>query len=361
MNRIRSSFAFVALVALGLLGGCHGSGGDESAQGPASQVSITTVAPKQQTFHDTVEAWGSADTLHPITVNLPHAGQVIDLDVAPGQAVKRGERLLTVSADPATRAAFLQARSAAKLAAGELKRVGQLAAGRLATQSQLATARKALADAQATLEAQRALGGAAPREAVDAPLDGVVTTLDVQLGERFAANAPLLGFTPANTLLAQLGVQPQDGAGLRVGMPVQLDDVFGTGKGLHGSVSMVGKAIDPRTHLLPVLAEIPAAATTPLAGTALAATIQTADYRAWAVPRAAVLHDDAGDYLFVVDHGKAHRVGVTLRHPAGETVGVAGALDAQSQVIVLGVYELHDGDAVTEQKRSAPARSGARQ
>lgn len=357
MTRLRFLSTCAAALAFGLLAGCHGSGGDaddDNAAAPADQsVAVTTVAPRQQTFHDTVQAWGSADPLYPITVNLAHAGQVIDLNVAPGQALKRGERMLTVRPDPAARSAFLQAQSAVTLATGELKRTEQLAAGRLATQSQLATARKGLADAQAALEAQRALGGGTTKEEVDAPLDGVVTTLNIQLGERFAADAPLLTFTPANTLLATLGVQPQEGARLRVGMHAELHDVFGTGKDLPAKLSMVGKAIDPQTHLLPVLAEIPATHVTPMAGTALTATIQTAGYSAWAVPRAAVLHDDAGDYLFVVEHGKAHRIAVSVRQPDGDTIGVQGALDAHAQVIVQGVYELTDGAAVREQASAA--------
>jgi RND family efflux transporter MFP subunit len=340
-----------ALLALGLLAGCHGGeqADDDDAAAPADQAAvITTVAPRQQTFHDTVQAWGSADPLYPIAINLPHAGQVVDLAVSPGQAVKRGERMLTVEPDPATRSAFLQAQSEVTLAVGELKRTEQLAAGRLATQSQLAAARKALADAQAALRAQRDLGGAVTREEVKAPLAGVVTTVNIQLGERFAANAPLLGFTPANTLLATLGVQPQDGARLRVGMPVQLHDVFATGANLPARLSMVGKAIDPQTHLLPVLAQVPATVVTPIAGTALAATIQTADYTAWAVPRAAVLHDDQGDYLYVAAHGKAHRMAVTVRQPDGDTIGVQGPLEANARVIVQGMYELKDGAAVRE-------------
>jgi len=361
MKSTRLLILLGALLALGLLAGCHGgaSSDDEDDAAPTDQAAaVTTVAPRQQTFHDTVQAWGSADPLYPITINLPHAGQVVDLAVSPGQAVKRGERMLTVEPDPATRSAFLQAQSAVKLAAGELKRTEQLAADRLATQSQLATARKALADAQAALQAQRNLGGAVTREEVKAPLAGVVTTLNIQLGERFAANAPLLGFTPANTLLATLGVQPQDGAHLRVGMPVTLHDVFATGADLPAKLSMVGKAIDPQTHLLPVLAEVPATVVTPIAGTALAATIQTDDYRAWAVPRAAVLHDDQGDYLFVAERGKARRIAVTVRQPDGDTIGVQGPLDTNARVIVQGMYELKDGAAVREQgAATAPGRA----
>ncbi|MFI4969347.1 MAG: efflux transporter periplasmic adaptor subunit, partial [Lysobacterales bacterium] len=71
----------------------------------------------------------------------------------------------------------------------------------------------------------------------------------------------------------------------------------------------------------------------------------------WAVPRAAVLHDEKGEYLFQIDNGHAKRVAVTVRNPDGDTVGVQGPLDAQAKVIVLGAYELNDGDAVQEQAR----------
>ncbi len=86
-------------------------------------------------------------------------------------------------------------------------------------------------------------------------------------------------------------------------------------------------------------------------GAPLQATIETRDVTAWAVPRDAVLHDARGDYLFQLDHGKARRVDVTLRSPDGDPVGVLGPLDAKTPVIVQGVYELHDGDAVQESAR----------
>lgn len=358
MNRHLTRSLLLALL-LGALAACGHAAPDEddAAAAPANQVVDVTVAtPRQQTFHDTVKAWGSADPVYPIAVNLPHGGQIADLNVAPGQAVKRGDRLLTVAPDPTAQASFRQAQTAVTLAAGDLKRTEQLAAERLATQSQLATARKTLADAQAALAAQRALGGGAGTEPVKAPLDGVVTDVSVKLGERFAANAQLLSFTPAHTLLAQLGVQPEDGDALREGMPVNLHAVYGKGVDMTGKLSMVGQSVDPQTHLVPVIAELPASGRIPAAGTLLAATIQTADYRAWALPRAAVLHDDKSDYVWLDDHGHAKRVAVSLRHPDGDTVGVLGPLDAQAQVIVVGAYELNDGDAV---KAHAPGAASS--
>jgi RND family efflux transporter MFP subunit len=351
MNRSTLLPNLCALLLAGLLAGCsHGAADDEDAAAPPGQVAVTTATPVQQTFHDTVEAWGSAtgDPQHARTISLAHGGQVIAVSVAAGQTVKRGQPLLTVTPDPAARNTYQQAQSALTLAEGELQRTEQLAAQQLATQSQLATARKALADARTALDAQHALGGGTAQEAVTAPADGVVTTLSVGLGDRFAANAPLLGFTPAHALVAQLGVQPEDAAKLHAGMPVQLRNVYGA-TGFTGTLRMIGQSVDPQSHLLSAQVELPAeASATLVAGTAVDAQIRTADFSAWAVPRAAVLHDEHGDYLFQVDRGHAKRVGVTLRSPDGDVVGVQGALGAQAKVIVLGAYELADGDAVRE-------------
>jgi RND family efflux transporter MFP subunit len=336
----------------GLLFGCgKAAPDDDEAAAPAGAVAVTTTVPVQQTFHDSIEAWGSAagDPQRARSISLGHGGQVTALHVSAGQSVKRGQPLLTITPDPVARSAYQQAQTALSLATGELKRTEQLASQRLATQSQLATARKALADAQSALAAQRALGGDAATETIDAPADGVVTGLQVGLGERIAANAPLLSFTPTHALLAVLGVQPEDGARLRPGMPVRLQPVYGERETFAGTLRMVGQSIDPQTHLLNAQVELPATASASLVpGAPLDAQIRTADFTAWSVPRAAVLHDEHGDYLFQLERGHAKRVNVKLRSAQGDPVGVDGPLDAKAKVIVLGVYELNDGDAVRE-------------
>lgn len=362
----RSVFTHAALTALILaaLAGCSKSGGadDDSAPEVKSTVLVTTASPSSQTFHDTIQAWGVAagDPHRASTISLGHGGQVIGLQVAAGQSVQRGQALLRVAPDPVARNAFLQAQSALDLANGELKRTEQMAAQHLATQSQLATARKAMDDAKAGLEAQRALGGGATEETIHAPADGVVTTLNVNLGDRFQAGTALLTFAPAQALVARLGAQPEQGSHLKSGMPVEVQAAYGSGETLHGQLDVVGHAIDAQTHLLPLQVALPPqASNTLVAGAAVQASIDTTSYIAWAVPRSAVLNDDKGDYVFVVDHDKAKRIDVTLKHPDGDTVGVQAPLDAKMQVIVTGNYELNDGDAVREQQESADKQQGS--
>lgn len=349
------TFPYLPAIALPLLltaalAGCSTPSDD---QAPADQgvVTVTTASPKKQAFHDTVEAWGSAvsDPQRARALSLGHGGQLKALDVSPGQSVTRGQTLLVIVPDPATRSAYQQAANARDLARSELQRTQQMLTQHLATQSQLAAARKSLADAQSAWEAQRALGGGMAEETLTAPSDGVVSALAVAQGDRFAANAPLLTFTPAHALVAELGIQPPDGARLHPGMTVTLDRVYGSDASLDGTLSVIGAAVDPQTHLLPARVTLPAqASASVIAGDPLRASIQTSDFTAWAVPRAAVLHDEQGDYLYQVEQGKARRVAVTLRRAQGDPVAVSGSLDPKAGVIVQGVYELDNGEAVQE-------------
>ena len=352
--------AACALLLAALLAACgHAAPDDDEAAAPPGQVAVTTATPTRQTFHDTVEAWGSVagDPQRARAISLGHGGQVSALLVAAGQTVKRGQALLTITPDPAAHSTWLQAQTALTLARGELQRSERLAAQRLATQSQLAAARKALADAQATLDAQAKLGGAQTMTTLRAPADGVVTTLAVQRGARVAAGAALLQLAPASTMEAQLGIDPGALADIRAGMPVTLTPVYAgrAAPSLHGTVAMVGDAVDPQSHMVDVIATLDDRVSLP-AGTALSGTILASPFTAWAIPRNALQNDERGDFVFQIERGKAKRIDVTVLAPNGSPVGVQGALDARAPVITLGSHEVSDGDPV---RTSAPASNAS--
>lgn len=358
MIRSRCVRLFAVVLAAAACAGCAQDAGDDDAAAVADASVLVSVAPAARaTFHDTVSAWGSVvgDLRRARVVSLAYGGEVAAVDVAPGQAVRRGQVLLRIRPDPAVRSAYRQAAAALDLARSDLAHVTALADRQLATQSQLAAARKALADAQAARDAARAQGGGAEEEPLVAAADGVVGTLDVHLGERFAAGAPLLGFIPAHALAVTLGVEPGDAARLRSGMAVALHSVYGDGPEISGRLRVVGATVDPTSHLLDAQVDLPPAASAWAAGTAVSARIRTADVSAWAVPRGAVLEDAEGAYLYQVVQGKARRVAVRVRSPEGATLGVEGALDARAPVIVLGAYELSDGGAVRVRPAAAVA------
>lgn len=333
-----------------LLPACSGSHqSEEKSQAP---VAVQTAMPVRRNFHSYVQAYGtlSGDTRHAQALTLPQAGHVIAAEVTPGRRVRKGQPLLRIATDPSTISAYQQAVNTVNQARDELTRTQRLHDEKLATNSQLDAARKALADAQSALAAQAKLGGAQAVTTLDAPADGVVTALDVQLGERVAAGAKLVEFTPHGALVALLGVEPEQAAGIRPGMAATIDPVYGGRAALHGTVVTVSDALNPQSHLVDVLATIndPAGLA---AGAALSAQVDVAQFPAWAVPRDALLNDEKGDYIFQIEHGKAQRVDVQVLAPAGSPVGVDGKLDGSAPVITLGAYELSDGDAVTAARK----------
>lgn len=348
------SLAFIRGLTL-LLAACS-SGEQPSATAPPTEVSAAM--PVRKTFHAKVAAFGqlAADQRKAMSLSVPHAVRVVATEVVAGQRVQRNQPLLELETDPATRSAYLKAQSALQVAKDELARTERLHAERLATNAQLDAARKALSDAQAALAAQEKLGGAQADTTLRAPAAGVVTTLGAQAGQQVGAGTALIQFAPTAALVAQLGVDPGAAADIRTGMPVRLDPVYGSPETppLHATVAMVGDAINPQSHLVDVLATPDADVRLP-AGTALSGTIATTPFEAWAVPRNALQSDARGSYVFQIEHGKAHRVGVKVLAPGGSPVGVDGALDPHAPVITLGSYEVSDGDPVKANGKDSPA------
>lgn len=333
-------------------------GNSQSAPQTPPSVAVTTVKAEQREFHHSVYAWGeaTADSRALVHLNMAHGGLISALPVAKGQSVKTGDVLLRMTTDPAARRGYQQAQNALTLARSDLGRIQRLVAQRLATQAQLAAARKSVADAKAAMQAERALGTTRDTQTLHSPADGVIIAVQVGLGDRVAANTPLLDFSPTNALVARLGVQPDQADVLKPGMLVQLKAVYGDQDAATGHVDMVGRAVDAISRMVPVRVAIPPDLGAHLiAGGALEGNIQTANFKAWAVPRDAVLKDSKGNYLFQVVNGKAKRIAVKVEEPNGAIVGVSGNIQPDLAIIVMGAYELSDGDAIREMKESRHA------
>lgn len=306
-------------------------------------VQVTIVMPHLQRFAVTVSGYGSVESDPRVAqaLSLPVAGQIVDVEVRNGQAVERGQSLLSFAVAPEARLAYAQAQAELKLARAALGQMQALYRQHLATQAQLDAARKALADAQANLATQRALGGDRAAIELRAPVAAVVENVAAAAGQRVAAGSSLLQLAPLQGRLARIGIEPGAAARLKAGQGAVLVPVFG-GATLDGTLLQVASAVDPQTRLVAALISLPAHAGLPL-GSALEARIDSGQVRAWAVPRGAVLTDSRGAYLFQVDHGMAHRVDVKMASPGGASVGVDGALNPNWPVVVLGSYELTDG------------------
>lgn len=328
-----------------------------------SGVAVGTVMPVRQTFHDHVEAWGTLAAAPHTTrsMTLPYGAQIVSVNVIEGQAVKRGDDLLTVRPDPAARRAYAQAVHARTLAHKKLDETRQLVKQHLATRSQLDTAQNALADARTTLQSVQAQGGGQAKTTLKAPADGVVGNLTIHAGQQVSAGTPLLVFLPTHAMVASLAVLPEDAAQLHAGQSVRLHAVYDVDATWSGKLATIGHAVNPQTHLVPVVATLDGHSGL-AAGAALAASIHTSAFTAWAVPRSALQSDAHGDYVLQIEHGKAKRVNVKVLAADGSPNGVAGKLDPRAPIITLGSYEVAVGDPVhaATPRAATPAHGSAK-
>lgn len=327
----------------------------QAGEATAAVSALIKTAPLQrQDLPRILEALGEVSTGSVESVNFPNAGQIEKLLVTPGQPVKRGAPLVVLGADPAARLVYAQAGSAVQFAQAELKRNEDLFALQLATTAQVDAARRSLRDAEAGLAAQRGLGGDSARATIRAPFDGVITTLAVAQGDRVQPGASILQLGRADTLRVKLGIEPDERALLRTGMPVTVHGLQDADPQAHGTVTLVQDIVDPKSRLVSVVVTVPRAAAAEwlIPGMHVRARIELGKVHAWVVPRNAVLNDTDGTYLYQVADGKARRVSVRQTLQAGKRVAVEGsALDARQPVVVLGNYVLQDGMPVREEEK----------
>ncbi|WP_345817226.1 efflux RND transporter periplasmic adaptor subunit (plasmid) [Paraburkholderia sp. PREW-6R] len=349
------SLASAALMSAGAhaAGAASASAGDDAAD--RAVVSVQTVKVQRAVIAQPVRAYGivAASASNLTTVNLPYTARIVQMRVQAGQSVKRGTPLFVAQADPAAVLAASQAKSAVTLALGELARTQSLYDKGLATQSQLATARKAAEDARQALAAQNQTGVASGNKIIAAPIDGVVLQVSAQQGDQVQPGAAILQLAGGSGKDAHanvmLGVEPSDLSAIHAGDTVTLHGLSTSlaSSAADGHVVLVGASVDQQSQLVNVGANVPLGQGGFIPGTRVSADIATRSGTHWVVPRAAVLKDDHGAYVFqITPQNKAHRVAVVMQVENGDRYGVDGPIDGAEGLVVSGNYELKDGMTV---------------
>jgi len=323
----------------------HPSAADDDAKPADSSVLVETRPATQGELPERLVAYGSAEPAADgrMTLSIPAEGRVTRLLVTAGEAVHRGQALLEFHLSAAATSALAQARSALRVAREEQTRTARLLEQQLATRDQKAQADKAAGDAQAALYALERENGGKVEQTLTAPFDGVIDTIPVAQGERVAAGAALATLVRHNGLVVTVGIEPADVGRVH---PQEHADVASLGaspRRLPGTVVRVDHTLNPRTRLVDTDIAVDGDV---LQGDAFQARIETGRLKGWVLPRAAVLDDEAGPYLFQLDGTKAVRVGVQRLGGDDHSVVVSGPLDPRREVVVVGNYQLEDGASV---------------
>ncbi len=321
------------------------------AAADASIALVRTERLQKQGLADTITGYGmvGVDPRATFSGNFPVAGQLLRLLVSQGEQVRKGAPLAELAVSPTDALGYTQARSNLTFARSELGRITALAGRQLATRSQLDQARKNLQDAEAALAVQQTVGADRTTRLLSAPFSGIVTQVTAMPGDRLQAGAPLMQLARADRLQALIGIEPEEVGRVHAGMTVRVASVFDEHTVYNGRVSKVFGMINPQTRLVDLVVTLQTGSQpAPTPGTRVKGVISLTRRTGFAVPRRAVLKDDGGPYLFVVQNGRARRVAVKTGLETRDRIMVSGRLTAGDRVVVLGNYELRDGMAVRE-------------
>jgi len=283
-------------------------------------------------------------------------GRVAAIYVEAGDRVKRGQVLarLNVSVlQPQVanlEAGLEQARAEAELAAAEYHRAEAVGASGALSAEETQRRKSSAVTAAAKVKVAAALLAEArarlARAEVRAPADGVILTRNVEVGQTASPGGEaLFRLSEGGEIELRGQVPEQDLPLLKVGQTVSVL-LTGSTQSYPGRVRLLGAVIDPTTRLGMVRVALePDQNLRPGAFARAEVTISNGERAV--LPQTAVLTDDHGSYVLIVDaQNKVARRAVRVSGMVQNGVTIAGGVNGEERVIATAGAFLQEGELV---------------
>jgi RND family efflux transporter MFP subunit len=334
--------------------GC--SKGKSEQDAPKPTALITAAPVEQSRVEEQVVAYGQAETAPQgsMTLTAPMEAVVAEVLAAPGQAVCSGQAILVLSPSPQAKIDLAKARADGETTRQAYDRALRLRRSGLVGDAEVETAHSAAVAAEATYKSLSSRAEA--MSAVRAPADGVVEALSANRGDQVAAGAALGRIGARNAVRIRLNMDVFNEARVTQGASVRVRRISGEDLGL-GKVIALSPRPDPQTHLASayVTAPVPLVPGEEMEGRVVIAAVSGPT-----VPRQALVTDDDGASVFVIDKGVAHKRSVKVGPIMDDAAAILSGLKVGERVAVEGAAALDDGMAVNEAKKPAQAEDKAR-
>jgi len=191
---------------------------------------------------------------------------------------------------------------------------------------------------------------------IRAPIDGTVVMRNVELGQTVAPGMVLFKIVDNTHLVADVDISEKAFGLIHVGMDSELQVDALKGMSFKGRVVAVNSMVNPLVHTFTVRVEIDNPAEKLIDGMYCRVRFNTVERSALAVPRRALLRtmSPVGDYVFLVEEGKAVKRPVKTGSAQDYYVEVREGLLAWDMVVMSGVDRIHDGSAVQIRDEKRP-------
>lgn len=381
MKKISIICAGLALAA-GLLTGCSGSG---------NQTEVTTAVAKSGRDLSSMVWQGTVEALSTIDVMPGGSGKVIEIPASEGQHVAKGDVIFRVdntdaalalaqasAGYDAAKAAFAIAEKASQqntsVAPAEIEytdarnnyaRMQELFAANAISQVDLENAKSRMDSAQSKLQAARngqsgnydtakaqmdsakaALDIAQKRFddcAVTAPIDGMVTHINVEVGQMVSPQTAGATVIDDSGEKVEIQVADTDIDQLKTGMPMSLG-LQSAGLACTGTISEISAVCDSKTGMYTVKIRLDDGDAVHYTG--LMADVRAADSEGSTsvyIPAKCILSDENGDYVYVVSGDSTVRTAVTQGRKKNAYMEITEGLTQGSEVVFQSSKALSDG------------------
>jgi HlyD family secretion protein len=354
------------LIGLGFLtgGGSKSAGGGGGGSAAGQVPTVTVVVPGRSDVGRIVTASGPLSARRDQPVGIAgQGGRVVRVLVDAGSWVRAGQVLAVVDRSvQAQQAAQLSAqveaaKADAALAQANYDRAVALQGRGFVSKAEI-DSKKAARDAafaqvrvaQAQLAATRAQIGQLD---VVAPTAGLILARNVELGQIVSPGSGALFRLAENgqmEMRAQLA--QQDLSFVHVGMPAQVTPV-GSDRSMAGNVWQVAPIIDPQSRLGEVRIAVPYDASVRPGGYA-DAKITAGTTSAPRLPQSAVLSDDKGNYVYIINaRNEVERRNITIGGVDENGVTIASGLAGNEAVVLSAGPFLNPGQKVKPRREAA--------
>jgi RND family efflux transporter MFP subunit len=363
---IGAAIAALLIVIGAIMFGRGATKSEQAAAGAgAGQIpTVTVIVPGQSQVARVVSASGPLAAKRDQQVGIAGSGgKVVRVLVDAGSWVHAGQVLAlvdrSVQAQQASQLAAQveAARANASLAQSNYERAVALKDRGFVSKAEI-DSKKAARDAayaqvrvaQAQLAQQRAEIG---RLSITAPTSGLVMARNIEVGQIVSpASGALFRLAEGGQMEMQAQLSQQDLAFIHTGMAASVTPV-GSDRAFPGSVWQVAPMIDPQTRLGSVRIAVPYDPAIKPGGFA-EAKITAGTTTAPLLPQSAVLSDERGNYVYVVNgKNEIERRDVKIGSVDDNGVTIAAGISGRERIVLSAGPFLNPGQKVNPQRQAA--------
>ena len=354
----------ILILATAAIMGRNASSKGQAATKAAGQVpTVTVVVPGQTQVGRTVTASGPLGAKRDQPIGIAgQGGRVVRVLVDAGSWVRAGQVLAVVdrsvqAQQAAQLAAQIEAAKAnAALAQSNYERAIALQGCGFVSKAEIDSKRAERDAANAQVRVAQAQLGATRAQIgqlnVLAPTAGLILTRNVEVGQIVGpGNGALFRLAEGGQMEMRAQLAQQDLALVHVGMPASVTPV-GAQTSIAGTVWQVAPVIDPQSRLGDVRIAIPYTPDVKPGGFA-EARITAGTMTAPVLPQSAVLSDEKGNYVYIVDaNNQVQRRDIKIGTVGENGVTIASGLSGNEAVVLSAGPFLNPGQKINPKREA---------